>query len=92
MLHWELELTILRVLILTRENCNFCQTAETMLARLSREYPITISTLPLESAAGHTLAQSGRIPFPPGIFIDGEPCCYGRLSEARLRTEIERRL
>ena len=85
-------MAILSVLILKRESCKFCDAAEVMLERLSREYPISISTLSVESAAGRTLAQSGGIAFPPGIFLDGEPCCYGRPSEARLRREIEQRL
>jgi len=83
---------ILRVLILTQENCEFCDAAKAMFDRLSREYPLSVSTLSLESAAGQALAEKGGILFPPGIFLDGEPCCYGRPSEARLRREIERRL
>lgn len=83
---------ILGVLILTQENCDFCDAAKAMFERLSREYPLSVSTLSLESAAGQVLAQKGGILFPPGIFFDGEPCCYGRPSERRLRREIERRL
>lgn len=85
-------MTILSVLILTQENCHFCHSAKAMLDQLSREYPLSISTLSLESPAGQALAEKGGILFPPGIFLDGEPCCYGRPSEARLRREIERRL
>ena len=80
------------VLILTQENCSLCDDAKAMLDRLSREYPLLVSTLSLESAAGQELALKGGIMFPPGIFLDGEPCCYGRPSERRLRREIERRL
>ena len=29
--------------------------------------------------------------FPPGIFVDGEPFSYGRLSEKKLRRELDRR-
>ena len=80
------------MLILTRENCHFCDAAEAMFDRLKREYPLSVSTLALESAAGQALAEKGGILFPPGIFFDGAPCCYGRPSEARLRKEIQRRL
>jgi len=83
---------MLGVLILTQENCAFCDSARTMLERLAGEYPLSISTLSLESAAGQELAEKGGVLFPPGIFLDGEPCCYGRPSEGRLRREIERRL
>lgn len=85
-------MSILRVLILTQENCGLCDAAKTMLERLSREYPLAVSVLPVESAAGRALAEEGGILFPPGIFFDDEPCCYGRPSEARLRREIEQRL
>lgn len=86
------QVTILSVLILTQDNCNFCDSAKTMLDRLAHEYPLSVSTLSLESAAGQALGEKGGILFPPGIFLDGEPCCYGRPSEARLRREIKRRL
>ena len=82
----------LSVLILTQENCDFCDAAKAMFDRLSREYPLEISTLSLESADGQASAQKGGILFPPGIFIDGQAFCYGRPSEGRLRREIERRL
>lgn len=85
-------MSVLTVLILTQEGCDFCDAAEAIFDRLSREYPLSISTMSLESAAGQALAQKGGILFPPGIFFDGEPCCYGRPSERRLRREIERRL
>ena len=85
-------MTILSVLILTQENCALCDSAKDILDRLAREYPLSVSTLPLDSPAGQALAEKGGILFPPGIFLDGEPCCYGRPSEGRLRKEIERRL
>ena len=85
-------MTNLRVLILTQENCEFCDLAKAILERLSHEYPLSVSILSLESAGGQALAEKGGILFPPGIFLDGEPCCYGRPSEARLRREIEQRL
>lgn len=85
-------MSILSVLILTQENCGFCDAAKTMLERLSHEFPLAVSTLSVESAAGRALAEKGGILFPPGIFFDGEPCCYGRPSQARLRREIEQRL
>jgi hypothetical protein len=29
--------------------------------------------------------------FPPGVFLNGEPFSYGRLSERKLRRELDRR-
>ena len=82
----------LRVLILTQDNCEFCNAAKAMLGRLSLEYSLSVETLPLDSAAGQSLAESGGILFPPGIFIEGQAFSYGRPSERKLRREIERRL
>jgi glutaredoxin len=80
------------VLILTQRDCAFCDTAKAMTDRLSQEYPLSVATLPLDSTDGQALAERGGILFPPGIFLDGEPFCYGRPSERKLRREIERRL
>ena len=38
------------------------------------------------------LATQGGLLFPPGILIDGEPFSYGRLSERKLRRELDRLL
>lgn len=55
----------------------------TILDRLAEEYPLRISVV--------DLAADGGILFPPGVFLEGEAFCYGRLSERRLRRELERR-
>lgn len=80
------------VLILTQQDCAFCDTAKAITDRLSEDYPLAVATLPLDSTNGQVLAMKGGILFPPGIFLDGEPFCYGRPSERKLRREIERRL
>jgi glutaredoxin len=80
------------VLILTQQDCAFCDAAKTLMDRLSRKYPLSVATLPLDSTDGRALAEKGGILFPPGIFIDEEPFSYGRPSEGKLRREIERRL
>lgn len=80
------------VLLLTREDCVFCEQAKELLARLAAEYPLTISTLDLHSPVGQDLALRGGVLFPPGIFLDGDAFSYGRPSERKLRRELERRL
>lgn len=82
----------LRILLLTQDNCGFCDAAKVILDRLSAKYPLSISSLSLDSPNGRELAKKGGILFAPGIFIDGKAFSYGRPSEGKLRREIERRL
>lgn len=82
----------MEVTLLTQENCAFCDQAGELLERLSAEYGFSVSTLDLNSPEGQVLAWRGGVMFPPGIFIGGEPFSYGRLSERKLRRELERRL
>ncbi len=81
----------IEVVILTQENCGFCDAAKALFERLSREYPLAVSTLSLDTPEGRELARRGRILFPPGIFIEGEAFSYGRPSERKIRREIGRR-
>jgi hypothetical protein len=82
----------MNILLLTQERCGFCEQAKEILDRLAREYWLSITTLPMDSSQGRELAMRGGLLFPPGILIDGEPFSYGRLSERKLRRELDRRL
>ena len=82
----------MNVLLLTQKNCGFCRQAKEILDRLSVEFGLTVSTLDLDSHEGQVLAERSGMLFPPGIFLDGEPFSYGRLSERKLRRELEQRL
>jgi len=80
-----------RVLLLTQAHCGLCDHAKRVLDRLASEYPLQVTALDLASPEGRALAGDGGILFPPGVFLDGEPFCYGRVSERRLRRELDRR-
>lgn len=82
----------LDVLILTQDNCGFCEDAKMLFGRLSSEFALSVSTLAIDSPEGRALATRGGVLFPPGIFIDAEAFCYGRPSEGKIRREIQRRL
>lgn len=82
----------IEVLLLTQEQCSFCDHAKAVLGRLGGEYPLSVRTLELASPDGQALADRGGILFPPGVFLDGEPFSYGRVSERKLRRELRRRL
>ncbi len=81
----------MNVLLLTQENCHFCEMAKALLDRLAPEYHFVIETLALDSPEGQALAEQNGILFPPGLFIDGEAVSYGRPSEGKLRRELKRR-
>jgi len=80
------------ILLLTQEDCGFCEQAKDILEWLSREYWLSVSTLDMGSSKGQELAMKGGLLFPPGVLIDGEPFSYGLLSERKLRRELDRRL
>jgi hypothetical protein len=80
------------ILLLTQEQCGYCEQAKEILGRLSREYWLSVSMLDMGSPEGQRLALEGGLLFPPGVLIDGEPFSYGRLSERKLRRELDRRL
>lgn len=82
----------MNILILTKEDCSFCDLAKEVIDRASAEWPVSVSTLHFESEEGRKLAEQSGALFPPVIFIDGEFFCYGRLSERRLRRELSKRL
>lgn len=82
----------LDVLILTQDNCRFCEEAKSLFKRLAREFPLSIATLDVNSPEGQDLATQGGILFPPGIFVGGEPLCYGRPSERMIRRVVEGKL
>ena len=82
----------IRITLLTRAHCGFCDDAKVILERLRHDYPLVIETVDLDSSEGGRLAIRGGILFPPGIFVDGEPFSYGRLSERKLRLALEGRM
>ena len=82
----------MQVTLLTQDDCAFCDQAKILLARLSAEYPLEVEELDLGSEEGRRLAEAGGMIFAPGIVLDGEPFCYGRPSERKIRRELNRRL
>lgn len=83
---------VVNVTLLTQPHCAYCDQAKDLLARLSAEYPIAVSTLDLGSSDGQALAEGNGVLFPPGIFLNGEAFSYGRPSEKKLRRELDRRM
>lgn len=78
--------------LLTQDECAFCDDAKGILDQLSSEYGLSVTIIDLDSADGQALAEEAGVMFAPGILIDGEPFSYGRLSEKKLRRELDRRI
>jgi hypothetical protein len=81
----------MEVLLLTQDHCGLCEHAKRILERLATKYPLTVTVQELASREGRALAERGGILFPPGVLLDGQPFSHGRLSERKLRRELDRR-
>jgi hypothetical protein len=79
------------VTLLTAPQCSYSEEAKATLLHLAHDYPLDIDVVALRSPAGDRLALQGGVLFPPGLFLDDEPFCYGRVSEPVLRQELARR-
>jgi glutaredoxin len=85
------ETSRIHVTLLTSPQCGYCEDAKATLTRLAHDYPLVVELVELRSPAGERLALQGGVLFPPGLFLDGEPFSYGRVSERKLRQELARR-
>lgn len=79
------------ITLLTQQSCGPCERAKAILARLTNEYDLTITEVSLDSEQGGELAMRHGVMFAPGLLIDGVMFSYGRLSEGKLRRQLERR-
>ncbi len=82
----------LDVVLLSQSDCALCDDAKEVLGRLSREYPLSVTTRDLASPEGRDLAERAGLLFPPGLLLGGCPYSYGRVSERKLRRELGKRL
>jgi glutaredoxin len=77
--------------VLTQTSCTFCDQAKETLGRLRQEHPFDIVEVSLDTDEGRTLGERHGVLFAPGILIDGAFFSFGRLSERKLRRELQRR-
>ena len=79
------------ITLLTQTSCSFCEQAKETLARLSQEESFETEEMSLETEDGRVLGERYGVLFAPGILVDGEFFSFGRLSERKLRRELQRR-
>lgn len=82
---------MIEVTVLTQPDCQFCEIAQAVLARVGQDYPLATRWVELGSEQGRELAARHGVLFAPGVLLDGEMFSYGRLSERRLRRHLARR-
>jgi glutaredoxin len=80
-----------RITLLTQTNCNLCEHAKEVLARVSADVALQIETVDLSTDQGKRLAACAHVMFAPGVLIDDAPFSHGRLSERRLRNALRGR-
>ena len=81
---------MIEVTLLTQADCQFCEIAAAVLARVGEDHPLTVRNVDLDSEDGRALAARHGVLFAPGVLLDGEMFSYGRLSERRLRRHLTR--
>lgn len=80
-----------RITVLTKPDCDLCDHAKDVLARVAADTDIQVDTVDLGSEQGRQLAERAGMAFPPSVLVDGEPFSYGRLSERKLRKALATR-
>jgi thiol-disulfide isomerase/thioredoxin len=80
------------IVVLSQPYCQFCDDAQVVLARLVPRYPISVRQIALDSYEGQDLAARHGVLFAPGVLMNGRLVSYGRLSERRLRRQLDRHL
>ena len=84
-------MTTTRITLLTAPACSLCDHAKAVLDRLGADHDLVVEELSVQSEQGRDLMMQHRVAFPPGVLIDGQAFSYGRLSERKLRRELDRR-
>ncbi len=77
------------VLLVTSPACHLCEMAKDVLGHLSGEYPLRWREIDMASPEGLFIILASRAPYPPVIVLAGEIYGYGRLSEKKLRRDLD---
>ncbi|EGX61039.1 MULTISPECIES: glutaredoxin family protein [Streptomyces] len=77
------------ITLLTQADCALCEHAKTVLAKVGADHELAVTEIDLADEEGRRLGAEAGVLFAPGIFLDGRPFSYGRLSERRLRRALK---
>jgi glutaredoxin len=81
---------VITMTLLTQHDCAWCADGRQLLAELSKEFPLTVEEVDLDSDRGRLLATEHRLVFAPGLIADGRLIAHGRLSQRALRRDLNR--
>jgi glutaredoxin len=81
-----------QVTLVTSPACHFCHDAETALAEIGKELPLSITRLDLRSPEGSELVQRHRAAMSPLVLIDGQFVSAGRLPRGKIRSLLAARI
>ena len=82
-------MTPVRVTLVTAPHCELCEHAEDVLRRVALDYDIAVRVVADQSEEGVALLTEHFVAFPPGVLLEGRLFSYGRLSERKLRRELD---
>ncbi|WP_407270646.1 glutaredoxin family protein [Radiobacillus sp. PE A8.2] len=82
----------IKITILSKENCHFCDTSKKIFNELANEYPLNVEVIDINTPQGEELASTSGFLFPPGLLFDNEPFSYGRPSKRKIVKEIKERM
>lgn len=77
-----------QLLLVVAPDCSFCEHARRVLSRVVADFPCAVEELDLTAGRGRALADTVRLPFPPGLWVDGHFFGYGRISERKVRAHL----
>ena len=82
-------MTAVRVTLVTAPHCGLCEHAKDVLRRVALDYDIAVRVVADQSEEGVALLTEHFVAFPPGVLVEGRLFSYGRLSERKLRRELD---
>lgn len=77
--------------LLTQHDCRLCEHAKDVLRRVGADYRLRVTEIDLASEVGRTMATQAGVMFAPGVLVNGQLFCFGRLSERKLRRALAAR-
>lgn len=80
-----------QVVYVTAPGCRLCAHGRRVLEQLTDDLDLSIREVDLLSSEGRRLIASGRVPFPPAVFVDDRLVAHGRLSARSLAWQLEDR-